>query len=571
MHRGRMRWKRLGLSVTANNYMARFIGIVIAVLFTVPLVVGFVGSVLPAVGGLPQFAPGNGWQDLITDPRFWPSILLSLKTGVLSTIFIVSVTLLSLVCAHGTQLWRWLMAFLPPLLAVPHAAMAVGLVFLVSPSGWLVRLISPELSGLERPPTAWVVPDSGGWTLILGLVIKETPFLLLAAAAHLSTVNVSLSLRIGRTLGYSSARCWRRLILPQIYARTRLTLFIILAFNLSVVDVALVLGPGNPPTFAVFLLSLVSEPESRAAASVGALLLAAGVVAVIGIVVLMEKLIGFCAAYRRENGHRGKTVKSLRHVGLIAVASLLIVSVGAMAMLLLWSVARRWRFPDAFPSQWTADNWLSRADLLLSPLMSTLLFAVFVVVVATTTAIAWLECERTNKVPKLDWLWYVPLFIPQVTLLFGWQAAALLLRMDGQWLTVAYAHWVYTLPYVILILAVAWREFDPNWHNAAAILGAGYWRILWQVRLPLLIKPVAQAAAVALAVSVAQYLPTLLLGAGRHQTLSIELVTSFGGVDRRVIATLAALQSLLPLLAFIAALGLPRLISPERKDSNAVT
>ena len=571
MHRGRVLWKRLGLSATVNNYMARLVGVVIAVLFIVPLLIGFAGSILPAAGWLPQFAPGNGWQDLVTDPRFWPSILLSLKTGVLSTVFVLVVTLLSLVCAHGTRLWRWLMAFLPPLLAVPHAAMAVGLVFLVSPSGWLVRLISPGISGLERPPTAWVVPDSGGWTLIFGLVIKEAPFLLLAAAAQLSTMNVSLSLRIGRTLGYSSSRCWRRLILPQLYERSRLTLFIILAFNLSVVDMAIVLGPGNPPTFAVFLLSLVSEPESRAAASVGALLLAVGVVAAIGLVLLAEKLIGFGAAYRRESGHRGKTMKPLRHLGQIVVGSLLALSVGAMVMLLLWSVARRWRFPDALPSQWTVDNWLSRSDLLFSPLMCTLIFAVFVVIVATTTAIAWLECERTNKVPKLDWLWYVPLLIPQATLLFGWQAAALLLRIDGQWLTVAYAHWVYTLPYVILILAVAWRELDPNWSNAAAILGAGYWCILWRVRLPLLIKPVAQAAAVALAVSVAQYLPTLLLGAGRHQTLSIELVTSFGGVDRRVIATLAALQSVLPLLAFIAALGLPRLISPIRKESDAVT
>ena len=240
-----------------------------------------------------------------------------------------------------------------------------------------------------------------------------------------------------------------------------------------------------------------------------------------------------------------------------------------MVMLLVWSVARRWRFPDALPSQWTGDNWLSRSELLLNPLLCTLTFALFVVVVTTASAIAWLESERFNKVPKLDWLWYIPLLIPQVTLLFGWQALALLIRADGQWLTVAYAHWVYTLPYVVLILAVAWREFDPGWNNAAAVLGACYWRILFRIRLPLLIKPVSQAAAVALAVSVAQYLPTLLLGAGRHQTLAIELVTSFGGVDRRVIATLAALQSLLPLVAFIAALGLPKLIFPTTHQSNA--
>ena len=547
----------------------RAVGIVIAALFALPLLVGFIGSVLPAVGLMPNLAPGNGLQVLLADPRFWPSVFLSLKTGLTATILVLLVTLLTLVCAHGTRLWRWLMGFMPPLLAVPHAAMAVGLVFLISPSGWLVRLVSPSLSGFDRPPTQWVVPDSGGWSLILGLVIKEVPFLLMAAAAHLSTVKVSESLKIGRTLGYSPSRCWSRLILPQLYARIRLTLLIILAFNLSVVDMAILLGPGNPPTFSVFLLSLVNEPGSRAAASVGALLLAAGVVFMIAMVLVSEKIVAHVAGIRRESGQRGKALNTFRRVGQVFIASLLSLSIAAMLSLLVWSVARRWRFPDAWPSQWTADNWLSRSDLVLTPMLCTLLFALFVVVTSVAAAIAWLECERYKQMPKLDWLWYIPLLIPQVTLLFGWQALALLLRADGQWLTVAYAHWVYALPYVVLILAVAWREFDPNWNSAAAVLGAGYWRILLRVRLPLLFKPVAQAAAVALAVSVAQYLPTLLLGAGRHQTLSIELVTSFGGVDRRIIATLAALQSLLPLLAFVAALGLPRLMFRVRQESHA--
>lgn len=549
--------------------MSRLIGGVIAALFTLPLLIGLAGSVMPAVGLMPNLAPGNGFVELVSDPRFWPSIKLSLKTGLTATGIVLLVTLLTLVCAYGTRLWRWLMAFLPPLLAVPHAAMAVGLVFLIAPSGWLVRLVSPGISGLDRPPTAWVVPDSGGWSLILGLVIKEVPFLLLAAAAQLSTIKVSSSLQIGRTLGYSPSRCWSRLILPQLYSRIRLTLLIILAFNLSVVDMAILLGPGNPPTFAVFLLSLVNEPESRAAASVGALLLALGVLTSIGFVLASEKVVAFFASIRRESGHRGKALNAMRRAGQAFVISLLALSVSAMVMLLLWSVARRWRFPDAWPSQWTGDNWLSRTDLLLNPLLCTLIFAVFTVVTAVCAAIAWLECERNNSVPKLDWLWYLPLLIPQVTLLFGWQAAALLIRADGQWLTVAYAHWVYALPYVVLILAVAWREFDPNWNNAAAVLGASYWKILMRVRLPLLIRPVAQAAAVALAVSVAQYLPTLLLGAGRHQTLAIELVTSFGGVDRRIIATLAVIQSLLPLLAFIAALSLPRLLSSNRHEPHA--
>jgi len=542
--------------------MKRIAGIALAVLFALPIVVGLAGSILPAFGLLSPLASSEGFTDLVSDPRFWPSIYLSLKTAILSTLLVLLLTVVMLVCAHGTRMWRWLNGLLPPLLAVPHAAMAVGLVFLIAPSGWFVRVISPSLSGWQRPPADWVIPDSGGWSLILGLVIKETPFLLLAAAAQLPAVKVDAALRIGRTLGYAPARCWSRLILPVLYPRIRLTLLIILAFNLSVVDMAILLGPGNPPTFSVFLLSLVNDPGSRAVASAGALILAAGVALLFGLTYLLEKLVSTVASRRRESGHRGNALPLWRGMAQVVVAAGMVVSLTTIVMLVIWSFTRRWRFPNVLPTEWTTTHWTNRISEFSSPLMTTVTLALFTVVFALIAAIAWLEFERQNKVPKLDWMWYVPLLIPQVTLLFGWQAMALVTGTDGKWLSVAYAHWVYAVPYVVLILAVAWRELDPNWNNAAAVLGAGYWRVLFRVRLPLLVKPVCQAAAVALAVSVAQYLPTLLLGAGRHQTIAIELVTSFGGVDRRVIAVLATVQSILPLVAFALALWIPRYFRP---------
>jgi len=230
------------------------LALMMAALFLLPILLGVAGTLLPAFGLASVIASGNGFADVFADPRLPSAFLLSLKTGVIATALALAMTLLSLVCVHDTRLWRLLSASLPPVLAVPHAAIAVGLLFLISPSGALVRLVSPEITGLTRPPTDWVIPDAGGWSLIIGLVIKETPFLLLAAAAQLSALNVDASLRIGRTLGYSPARCWSRLILPRLYPRIRLTLLIILAFNLTVVDMALLLGPGIPPTLSVFLM-----------------------------------------------------------------------------------------------------------------------------------------------------------------------------------------------------------------------------------------------------------------------------------------------------------------------------
>ena len=542
-------------------------------LFLLPIAFGVLGTVLPALGLFTGFAPGDGFSEVLGDPRFVPALLMSIFTGLIATVLVLVFTVVTLVCIHDSRLWSWISASLPAVLALPHAAIAVGLVFILAPSGVLVRLVSPELSGWTRPPDIWVIPDAYGWSLVIGLVVKETPFLLLAAISQLSLLKVDVSLRIGRTLGYSPARCWSRLILPRLYPRIRLTLYIILAFNLTVVDMALLLGPGNPPTLSVMLMSLVNDPGSRAAASAGAVLSAVMVALCFAAMLLVERLIAGMASRRRQSGARGHGVGAFRTLGkwvsfLVPLASFL-----ALLILLLWSVAYRWRFPDALPSEWTLRNWTSRGDLFLQSGWTTLSIAITVTLLALGAAIAWLELERMSSTPRIDAIWFLPLLIPQISLLFGWQAIALWSGTDGSWWTVVYSHWLYTLPYVILILAVAWRDLAPQWSHAAHILGAGYWRVLWRIRLPLLRRPICQAAAVAIAVSVAQYLPTLLLGAGRHQTLTTELVTSFGGVDRRVIAALAVLQSLLPLIAFALALLYPKwrssLLSGKTKPLTA--
>jgi putative thiamine transport system permease protein len=57
---------------------------------------------------------------------------------------------------------------------------------------------------------------------------------------------------------------------------------------------------------------------------------------------------------------------------------------------------------------------------------------------------------------------------------------------------------------------------------------------------------------VGFAVSVAQYLPTLFVGAGRFNTVTTEAVTLASGAQRSLTAAYAWLQWLLPALVFAA-------------------
>jgi putative thiamine transport system permease protein len=80
-----------------------------------------------------------------------------------------------------------------------------------------------------------------------------------------------------------------------------------------------------------------------------------------------------------------------------------------------------------------------------------------------------------------------------------------------------------------------------------------------------LLTPILTAAAIGVAVSVAQYLPTLFMGAGRIATLTTEAVTLSSSSDRRVTGVYATLQATLPFAAYGAAFLIPALLHRNRR------
>jgi putative thiamine transport system permease protein len=113
---------------------------------------------------------------------------------------------------------------------------------------------------------------------------------------------------------------------------------------------------------------------------------------------------------------------------------------------------------------------------------------------------------------------------------------------------------------VLLALSPAYLGFDPRVAATCASLGHGRWTMLWRVKWPLLKRALASAAAVGFAVSVAQYLPTLTVGAGRYATVTTEAVALAAGAQRSLTSAYAWLLFVLPVLGFALAawVGRPR-------------
>lgn len=539
-----------------------------------PVVAGLWGTLLPAFGHLPAAGLAGPSLDPFRELFDWAGLpraaVLSVTTGFGATA--VSLLIVTLITAgwSGTRPFRVMERLLSPLLSVPHAAAAFGLAFLIAPSGWLARLISPGLTGWERPLDLLIVQDTWGLTMTAGLIAKEVPFLLLITLSALGQTDAIRSVAIAQALGYGRLTGWLKTVFPRVYAQIRPPIYVVLAYSMSVVDVAVILGPNTPPTLSVQIVKLMSDPDlaMRLEGAAGALLQLLLVIGALVVWRLGELAIGALGRRWIAAGYRGRLDPVTRQaaLGLGAVSTLAVVL--GMAVLAIWSFAGFWGFPDAFPDQLTLKNWMRHGPGTLDALGETALIAVVVSLVALILTIGCLEAEYRYGLPvtqRAIWLLYLPLLIPQTAFLPGLQTLMLQIGADEGRLPVMLAHLVFVLPYVFLSLADPFRAWDVRMGTIAAALRASPNGVLWRVRLPMMLRPILTALAVGMAVSVGQYLATLLIGGGRVATLTTEAVALSSGGDRRAIGVYGLMQTGAALVPFTLALLVPALVWRNRR------
>lgn len=541
-----------------------------------PVAFGLAGTLLPAFGYLDPtqvWSPGFGpIGQMLDTPGLSQAAWLSLKTGVLSTLGALAITLLVVAGWHGTRAFGWLERALSPLLSVPHAAAAFGLAFLIAPSGWIARLTSPGITGWDRPPDLLILQDPGGWALIFGLIAKELPFLLLMMLAALPQVHPAERLRLVRTLGYGRVTGWFLAIAPGVYAQIRLPVYAVLAYGMSNVDVAMILGPGTPATLSVQILRWMSDPDLalRAPAAAAALLqLGLVVIALVGwrLGEIVARLVLAALVWRGTRG-RGLINRGAQGAGVVFAGLSALAVLGGLLSHMIWSFAGRWRFPDAMPETLKTRTWARHGPEIIEVSALSLALALGVTLLALVLAIGCLESEHRRDRPLTQpglWLLYLPLITPQIAFLPGLQIGLLHLGLgQGLWPVVA-AHLVFVLPYVFLTLAGPWRAWEGRLGTVALAMGASANTVLLRLRLPMLLAPIFVALAVGMAVSLGQFLPTLLASGGRIDTLTTEALALASGGDRRAIGAWALALTVAAWAPFGLALLVPGVMWRNRR------
>ncbi len=541
-------------------------GLPIALLLFVgvgPVVAGFMGTVL---GGL----SASAWHELLLEPGLPIAALLAIGTGVVSTLIALTLAHVAVAVAFSRLRHTTLRLAALPTLATPHVAIAIGLVLLLSPSGLVLRALSPWATGFEQPPDWATVQDSFGLALTLGLIVKEVPFLILVLLGALSQVPASRLVTQGRVLGYGVFKTWFVAVAPLLQRQARFATAAVLVFGLTNVEMSLALGPTTPPTLSLLVWSWFTDANlaTQSKAYAGALLLLLISVAVVGLVA------GMATSVVRQRWQawatNGDRVPSLNLDGMAARnASRVALGLGGAALgaLLIRSVGGTWRFPSVWPAQLSIAAWTQGISDMQRAVTASVTVGLAATVIAIGIVLAVAEALHDSPLARrrLAVLLFIPLVIPQMAFLFGMQTMLLRLHLDGTWCGVLWSHLLFVLPYAWVVLAEARAQLSPGYRIVSRTLGAGPVTTWVRILLPQLLRSILIAAGLCFAVSMALYLPTQFAGGGRIVTVTTEAAVAMSSGDLRSAASYGVMQALLPLAVFAVTAGVSRRLFTHRQ------
>ncbi len=554
MPHGWARWRRPGWKDMAGVKTSRFIQalgpIPVVGLFVAPLAVSLLFI-------LPSLVDVTGFVSLFEHPQFWGSLRLTLFTGVISTV--LAFILAMVVVVQGTSFDRadnvYMASQAGPMLALPHLAFAIGLGMLIAPTGLLSRLIASFFTGWIEPPQWQTVQDANGIGLIAALVLKETPFIVWAMSGVLSREDVKRAFAgqrsVALSLGHGERSIWLKVLLPQILPRIIWPLVAVFSYGMTVVDMALVIGPAQPPSLANLIWTDLNDGEvlANARGAAGVLVLTGIIAVLLGGAAMLVKSFQPLLHRNYAAPPQNQTAMGLS-LPLWTIVKLLYF--GVVLILALQSISGHWPFPRLMADQYTFKSWVR---LLHDgwPLLTSLILALSTSAAALLACVFWLE----TKPEKFDRLMLaacaLALCLPPLLIALGQYRLFLQLGLTGTASGMFLSHVLPVTAYVFIMLQGPYRGFDPRWRSVSDGVVASSWRFYFRIKLPLLKAPLLGAAAVGFAVSVAQFVSAQLAAAGRFSTLPMEAVTLASGSNRPLFAASALALMVLPLMAFLLA------------------
>ena len=539
--------------------LAKVLVIFLGILIIIPIIFGFIGFFLPSFGYFPILGKSefnlNYFYISFNIAGISKSIIMSLFTGLGSTLLALFFSQVILLYFFKTRAYNYIKIIISPLIALPHITMAIGLIFLFSPSGLFFRLFSPWLTGFDRPPNFFIIPDEYGFFLILGLILKEIPFFILVSLSAIQQFSARQIFDLGKSLQNSNFSSWCILIFPLIYKKIRLVIFIVIAFTASVVDMSLILAPSTPSTLAIRILQIYqsSDIDSFFIASNLALIQLLIIIILLLSWMILEKIVGHKLFFIFFMKIFSFKIFFLKNLIFASGAILFSLSVLGIFSSLLWGFSKNWYFPSFFPNSIDIDTFINFYNENKFIVFISIFISVVVSFLSSLLTIIWVELMDILKMKKLylEWIIFIPLFIPQISFLIGLQSFIILFNFDSFLIPLIIIQLFYVIPYSFIILAPSLREIKKDVIRVAASLGKNRFQRLVQIKLPIIMSSFLTSFAIGMLVSFSLYIPVYFIGAGRVTTLTVEALNLALSGSRQDLGVATFFQIIIPILILI--------------------
>lgn len=357
--------------------------------------------------------------------------------------------------------------------------------------------------------------------IVMMIALNLYPILYMNIAAALSNLDPAME-QAAENLGCPPWKRFFRITLPLAMPGVFAGASIVFIWAFTELGVPLVFDFNRTASVQIFdgLKGLDRNPIPYALTSV-LLIVAASVFAISKIVIGRSPLGTAPRPKGRSNAIRLRGFKSLA----CAMAFLTVFTVAAIPHLgvMLLSLAERW-YGTVVPDEFTARHYIEALGngLVVPSIQNSLLYAGCAVIVALLIGLgtAWVVVRSDLKIRGLlDAVVMLPLAVPGLVMAFGYLALSqegkpfhYLVGAGGSpFLLLVIAYAIRRLPYVVRSAVAGLQQSNPTLEEAARSLGAGSFRTLRRVAIPLIGANLAAGCILAFAFAMLEVSDSLIL------------------------------------------------------------
>ena len=229
-------------------------------------------------------------------------------------------------------------------------------------------------------------------------------------------------------------------------------------------------------------------------------------------------------------------------------------------VLLVWSFAHRWLWPNVVPESIGGRAWayvFSPAAMVGRAFLNSTVIALFVTMICVALGVPAgraIGMSGPKRRGLLTAVILIPIIVPSIAVAMGLHVIMIRLRLTESIAGVVIVHLIPALPYMIAVMSSVFSGFNANMELQARSLGAGPLDAFFRVTVPSVLPGIVTGALFAFLISWTQYILTLLIGGGRVQTLPVLLFAFASAGDTAVTAALS-IVFLLPALIILVFTG----------------